>query len=651
MRIASSDRDDGARVVHADLTDKDVDAIRDGLETMRTAQDGDKVPENMKALVDFLSAVKDYDAMTINGMEVSDNETGNLSDNFRSGARDAYVRSRSLFSKSQRAWFRDQYAPEINGHDSSFWRFPYTDLSFALLAYEQARFGHITDKEAEELVSSETWKLFKSAWENVHADFDKTFAEIVSGGFIDDSGSAPLKVDTEKGTIDITPIVRALLDNGLDLEDIFGDYDPPLGYEDGSEWVIEIRDDERDGKAVTSYYLSCDSYDKDPDRDYEEGGEEPAILEEAELNIDDVIEESFGFWYLFLLALVKFLNCRKSIRALFHPAKRPGRHRGPRTTTIWSPNDAVTKALMQRGGKQEILPYQYFGDYAKNIEIDTGKNMQAKLTIIVGDKMSFDDLVETYRLGPIDQFWYESIASIAWDGQAVIRGSDMMKLRGWKNPYQEHARKVMKQALRSASKMNSIKVIVDTTSERKGLYRNLAESYGSRAIVSGEIDIMRFDDGTFDFEIRLNTTLDGTPFGALPLAVYAKDKRQIVSASEEEMEFKTVKNLTLEHRMMWSYVMKRLREENTSNTILFDTIFKNIGLEDADRHKRWRMLKTLERMLDERESQGLLAYEWKPKGENKVSIAPTDEFRRADARKGKTAKKALKPSASRKTER
>ena len=85
--------------------------------------------------------------------------------------------------------------------------------------------------------------------------------------------------------------------------------------------------------------------------------------------------------------------------------------------------------------------------------------------------------------------------------------------------------------------------------------------------------------------------------------------------------------------------MRRLREKGTSNTIVFKTMFDEMGL-DPDRSKKSRMLKQLRAMLDMRMSEHRLikSYGWNTGAANvarSVTIEPLPESSKAKAKAGK----------------
>lgn len=536
------------------------------------------------------------------------------------------------FIAEQRARFFEYYAPEINEREASFWKFPYTAASPALMAYEQTRFENV---ETWAAIEDETWNKFTEAHENVKDHFERVFAAIEDDSFTDDNGNRPLKVGD--GIIDITPIAMAVAEEGFDRIDLFGD----ISFRNGTEisdldfyslrkgkWTVRYRNEEPIEEE--GYYLEySEEYTVLDDE-----GEEITELGTVSIPYSNESEFThFGFMYLTMYALVARLGCGKSVRALAYPAKRERTKTNLKTDTVRMPNDAVHKALLDRPEDTAIEARQYFEPDSKAIEIPTGGGGYATVTII--NDLPFDAAMEAYRLSPVDRFYYEAVCSLAYEGMGVIRGSQLLTFNGWKNPYQESARKTMERALNSIAKMSRIRVGIDTTKEKKKRYRNLAESYGFRPVIDCNYDIMRFDDGTLDFEITLNTTNDGTPFGALPLAVYSLDKRQLISARREEMEFETLKRLEEDQRMMWRYVMRRMREKKTSETIVFDTIFKNLEQPDLihpaqNRQKRARMLTTLHKMLEERQSQGVLTFTWNRNKNGQFEYSVTIKLTKTD---------------------
>ena len=568
----------------------ELEGIAEGAEAIRDAQEGDLLPESLIYLIDAFGLISNVDG----------GERRLLDDEQRERLQADLEKAQRLYRASQLAYFREQYAPEINEHEADYWKFPYTGVSYALIAYEQARFGNITDKKATELVDPQIWGAFKDAHANIEPHFWRVWSAIEEGTFIDDNGERVITVDG--GVIDITPIVDALFVDGFDEVSVFGDFEPPLNEgEPSTYWHLEpttykaARGDE-EPVEVEGYYLCYEEWEQD-----EETGETNRVDIKMPFDLD-----YFGFWYLTLYALAHLLDCEKSVRSLAYPMKRPRKTKNLTTSTRVMQNDTVTNALFGRD-ENAIQPAQYFGGKETPIEISTGKKMSASLYIV--NDMSVDDAIEAYRLSPVDRFWLEGVCSMAHDGIDVIRGSDLLKFSGYKNPYQETSRGVMEQAIRSITKMRKLEVMIDTTSELKH-YKGLTQAIDFKPIVDCNYRLMRFDDGTADFEIMLNVPKGGEPIDSLPLAVYASDKKQLLAAPREEMDFKTVRRMSLDHRVMWAYVLRRTETKGLSKTLRFDTIMKNTIDGEVTRNKRFKMLRVLHTMLEERQADGKLTFDW-----------------------------------------
>lgn len=322
---------------------------------------------------------------------------------------------------------------------------------------------------------------------------------------------------------------------------------------------------------------------------------------------------------------------RQEIQPVSHEPKRQRKARNVTTKNLVMPNDAVTNAFFARDSNA-VEPWDYFNHETpdKALQIGTGGGRKGRkgevgITILHDSGTTIDSAIETYRMTPEDRFWLEAICSLARDGHRVIRGSDLLKFNGYNNPYAKTMAETMERAFTSVRRMWRLRIGIDTTNELKG-YRGLVASYDERPIVDCTWRLLKFDDGTSDFEIILHTDYDGTPIGALPLAVYATDKQQLLFAERSDLDFETIGRLTLDHRLMWRYVLRRIKDKKTSETIVFDTIFKNIGLKDMDRFKRSRMLSVLHKMLEERRSEGALTFTWNRdkngRAEYSVTITP-----------------------------
>lgn len=533
--------------------------------------------------------------------------------------------------------FYNDYLPQIVSHDGHFWRFPYTE-ALEVLTSEMWPNTHITKGEASKLIGEhmgsaergeKAYEQLVSASQNIGVHFRKVLEVVEAEGKLQSDQGEPVLSYCEDGVC-ITPIVAALANDGYTLAEIFGDYEPSLLVDSQEEeteisenpeqyeWYLrrgEWKSEEIEGARIVNDYELI--WGKD--------GEDYTVMP-YELN-----EDAQRFMYLALYALVSLLGCKNMVYQIVYPMKRDRKKSQIRTKNRISPNDSASRGLFGRD-KDYITADKYHGGREQAITIPTGKNTSVDLTII--NRQSFDSLVETYQLSPIDGFWYETIVSINYnDGKEPItkmRGSDLLRFNGYVNPYQDSTRGTMKSAYDCVRKMAyTLRVAIDATNEHKR-YENVAEVYKEQPIIDANVSVMRFDDGTEDFEIELNTTMGKEAFTALPFARYASDKEQIITMKRADMEFETVKRLRIEHRMMWRYVWRRVCEQKTSNTIVFDTIFRNIGLEGITKQKRSQMLGVLHKMLKERRNQGVITFDWTKNGNRDYSVTVQVE----DSKKG-----------------
>ena len=290
-----------------------LDIIEDVLGSMH---EGGKLPETMLMLTDTLKWATDG-----GDLDVSDQEKERL--------QALWEKSSRLYNASQRAYFRDEYAPEIVAHDGHYWRFPYTEVSYSLIAYELNRFARITDDEAtaeDTGITKNRWEQFKNSYAGVLPHFEKVLETIEAGTFVDDEGKEPLHVERTETEIkvNIAPIVTALAKDGFESIDIFGDWgDYPFGaivadpehiYDDDGN-IIDVVDEDAepytmpdDWYAGTCILVKEFGHEDDAMRGYS--------IEDDEYLVPFDPCGYFGFYYLTLYALVTLLNCRKSVYSI-----------------------------------------------------------------------------------------------------------------------------------------------------------------------------------------------------------------------------------------------------------------------------------------------------------------------------------------------
>lgn len=312
------------------------------------------------------------------------------------------------------------------------------------------------------------------------------------------------------------------------------------------------------------------------------------------------------------------------------PKKREQKPDKVTTSELLMPNDRLTKALMTRGDRH-IKPQSYVS--GEKITLPTGRGMSA--IVSVDTRLDITDLENNYQLNDTDRVWLENLYSLARDGHEKITGSDLLKMSGYENPYDQSMQKTMQSAFDSAYKATHTDMLIDSTEENREYERKrgvtLLSAITPTPIVKGTLTALNFEDGVNDFTITLEPPIEGNPLSACTLAMYAEGKGHLLTASKRELEFVTLKRLTHDHRRMWRYVVRRLKGKGENKTIVFETMFKDLNLEDASKDKKYRMLRKLRQMLEERSGQArdksgkpyqepVLSYTWTRKSRKDYSV-------------------------------
>lgn len=301
------------------------------------------------------------------------------------------------------------------------------------------------------------------------------------------------------------------------------------------------------------------------------------------------------------------------------------RTRSLTTPQVTVANDKVSKAVFGRG-KEHVEAAGYFtAPDGPATQLATGKGMSVGVSLASSFPLDADPA--TYMLSDVDRFWLDGLSSLAWDGHIKFFGSDILALMGYTRPRAEGCRETMREAWDSVVRLTNTRISIDTAGEMRA-FDGSAPTISSEPVVNARTRLVMGDDGEMiDFSVELNVR-DDDPLSALPLATYAYNKRQLLTFSRDDFRFDGLR-LSSEHRRMWLYVLRRLREKGTSNTIVFKTMFDEMGL-DPDRSKKSRMLKQLRAMLDMRmaEKRLIKSYGWNTGTANvarSVTIEPLPE--------------------------
>lgn len=431
----------------------------------------------------------------------------------------------------------EQIKAETEEYGPSFWMFPYT-------------------RPATSLGTGQAWLL---APKEQTKGIQKELAEEARSQLRETTG-AVLKA-LEAIPADFAKLTSLMAEGSLPIE---------------NTWFLPIKEKALSEQVVTSFLVDM-GWAHEGETDYAK---------------EDVM-------YLALCAACALCGERSLKAALRkNPRKPTSRPSLVRTEKLTLPNDAITKALFGRG-ENHLTPADYMSGLPRKIR--TGKNLSA--TVLVQNDFDITEACETYQLNDVDRFWLESLCSIAKEGHLEISGRDLLKVNGFANPRSPNMRNTLKEAFDSIFKAARTWITIDASDEEhayaKSLGTELALGVILKRVINAEFSLMKFTDGRADFTIRLIPDEDGDPLSALPLAKYASNKRQLIDATTDDFVFEGL-SVKIEHKRMWRYVVRRISEKSTSNTILCETMLRELGCAGITKQKRSNVLAKLEEMLEAR---------------------------------------------------
>lgn len=267
-------------------------------------------------------------------------------------------------------------------------------------------------------------------------------------------------------------------------------------------------------------------------------------------------------------------------------------------------NDVVTKRLHGRG-EGHFTPADYMSGMPHKIK--TGRNISVK--VLIENDFDVTEACENYQLNDTDRFWLEAVSSIAKTGHTRITGYDMLRISSFKNPYAPGMASTMRSAYTSVMKAMRTRIAIDVTEEYEAYAASRGRAIGDRGavrlkpIIKGDMVLIDLAEGSVDFAVELDVDETGDPLSALPLAQYASDKKQMITAKVDDFIFRSIKRMTLEHKRIWRHVVRRVSEKGTSNTILIETMFRELQLDNITKQKRSLAINALRTMLAERSEE------------------------------------------------
>lgn len=320
-------------------------------------------------------------------------------------------------------------------------------------------------------------------------------------------------------------------------------------------------------------------------------------------------------------------------------------------------NGTITNAIFERG-RSGIGPAAYFSDDPTSLS--AGNGGEVLVTVAAPDGTNIDAPADTYQPSDRTRFWLDPLYTLAYEGHDEITGSDLLKQNGISNPYSATSQGAMRDALENILRATLTVVSIDVTNEKRKTRRGNAVVSGSvrlKPLVSADIDLdtLTTDDGDIvrDFTVRLKYR-GGDVGEALPVAQYERSRGMFTQVSASDVTFTGIR-LTTDDRQMWRYVLRRIKARKQSDTILFETMWRDLEIQDPEvsaylnpnavdadgnrtddeladektmerrkadalRKKRDRMTTTLYRMLDQKKGILFASYQRKRVGGKVVGI-------------------------------
>lgn len=196
----------------------------------------------------------------------------------------------------------------------------------------------------------------------------------------------------------------------------------------------------------------------------------------------------------------------------------------------------------------------------------------------------------------------DAIASIMEaNGQAQIRGTDLLRQIGITNPYQAGQRPTIRHYAEIVDYLMAARIAIDTTAKASKENRNITEEVTLGNVLHGQLKLQRIksEDGeeVTDFVIVLAPPDNTDLYSATPLYRHAKDLKQVVSVHRSIYELPSGRGQ--QQRLIRDYLARRIGEHGTSKTITLDAICEYLDIDPKDKTQRNRVARRTESLLEE----------------------------------------------------
>ena len=306
--------------------------------------------------------------------------------------------------------------------------------------------------------------------------------------------------------------------------------------------------------------------------------------------------------------------------AYFDGPKETGRHLRTKGVTRVMDISPAINAVFNPTSRHYLQPQDYFS--GEGVAVPVGDAGKLEIGLRAPADADISKFSPTDTLAEHERYWLDMVNTRALQGESVIRGSDLLKSAGCRNPYARGMAKTMAEAAEDVLKLTRYGTFINTTGEKIPRSRNgrrLVSSMTYRPIIDAEFMLNEYeveveakdeaeanDEGKKtvklirDFEIRLRNESD--PIKSLPFFDYSMATGRYIEAGDFPKCFKGLTGLKQSHRYMWHYVERQLKTKGLAhgNTILFSTMFDALQMGGTDRNaqkRQQRMLDMLEKML------------------------------------------------------
>lgn len=257
-------------------------------------------------------------------------------------------------------------------------------------------------------------------------------------------------------------------------------------------------------------------------------------------------------------------------------------------TSIQLMTGPITNALMARN-EGHITPRSYFEN--GGVEVNTGAGGHVMVDVTADSSVAVNSPYREYQLTDRDRFWLDPLYTLAIEeGRTEVYGSEILKLRGYANPYDDSAASAMADAAASIDKASATRLWIDVTEERRNKRKGrgkLIQAMAPTGVVDGKVILETLEEETEDgktrrvrdFCVKLNAR---NPEDSLPIAKYERTRGMFTTAIKSDFTFTSVRKLTTDDRQMWSYVLRIIKAKRLSGTILFETMWRNLELREPE---------------------------------------------------------------------